>query len=142
MVCKKLLAVVGNGHCGNLYFARVFFCTMLKEHTEDNVDIRLLGGGTSVGQGQVQVGFRGVWGHVCDNNWDIHDATVACRQLGYNRAVVATVASAFWSGPTQRLWLDNVRCFGEENNLKDCRHYSWGYLPSSSCGLAGVICDG
>jgi hypothetical protein len=26
--------------------------------------------------------------------------------------------------------------------LKDCRHNSWGYLPSSSCGLAGVICDG
>ena len=108
---------------------------------DDDVNLRLVGG-SNKGLGQVQVGFRDVWGHVCDNNWDKHDAAVVCRQLGYQGTIAATVGSAFWSGPTYRIWLRNVHCFGEENSLRDCRHDPWGSLSSSSCGLAGVVCDG
>ena len=79
---------------------------------------------------------------MCDTNWDIQDAAVVCRQLGHQGAIIATVGSAFWSGPMDRIWLRNVRCFGEENNLKDCPHDLWGSTSSSSCGLAGVVCDG
>ena len=92
--------------------------------------------------GQVQVGFRGAWGYVCDTNWDIQDAAVVCRQLGYQGAITATVGSAFWNGMAYRIWLRNVHCFGYESSLKDCPHNLWGFTSSSSCGLAGVVCDG
>ena len=108
---------------------------------DDDIDLRLVGG-SNKGIGQVQVGFRGAWGYVCDNNWDRHDAAVVCRQLGYQRAIIATLGAVFWSGPTHRIWLRNVRCFGEENSLKDCSHDLWGSISSSSCALAGVVCDG
>ena len=107
----------------------------------DNVDLRLVGG-SSKGLGHVQIGFRGVWGYVCDTNWDIQDATVVCRQLGFQGTVTATIGSAFWSGPTNRIWLRNVNCFGEENSLMDCPHDPWGSGSSSSCGPAGVVCEG
>ena len=43
----------------------------------------------------MQVYYNGTWGGVCDDLWDILDARVVCRQLGYVDAVVATKYSHF-----------------------------------------------
>ena len=80
--------------------------------------VRLVGGNTLL-EGRVEVFLLGQWGTVCDYNWDLRDATVVCRQLGYLRAVEAPRSAAFGagSGPS---WYYYVTCTGTEMNLNEC----------------------
>lgn len=48
-------------------------------------EIRLIGISNPL-QGRVEVCSDGVWGRVCNRDWDNEDAAVACRQLGYSNS--------------------------------------------------------
>ena len=41
-----------------------------------------LAGGKDTREGRVEICSNGVWGTIYHSNWDVHDATVACKQLG------------------------------------------------------------
>lgn len=59
--------------------------------------VRLVSGYGS-NEGRVEVFHDGVWGTVCDDHWNIEDATVVCRELGYQRALNAPGYATYGSG--------------------------------------------
>ena len=87
----------------------------------------------------MEVFYNGEWGTVCENNWDLRDGIVVCRQLGYTTAVRRTVGAEFGQG-TGRIWLDNVHCGGAENMLSDCTANSWGNDYCYHRQDTGVVC--
>ena len=90
-------------------------------------------------EGRVEVYYNGRWGTVCDDNWDINDARVACRQLGFPDAEAAYQGHRVRDG-TGQIWLDNVNCRGYESSLFSCSHYGWGRHDCSHGEDAGVRC--
>ncbi|XP_059173830.1 mucin-2-like [Physella acuta] len=107
-------------------------------------DVRLVGGKRRY-IGTVVIMHDGKWGTVCDSQWDLNDAVVVCRQLGYTTAVRAALKSEFGSG-NQRMWLTDVQCSGNETRLDACQFVGYDkYTRQKKCQgskrSAGVICS-
>ena len=84
--------------------------------------------------------YKGVWGTICDDSWDLRDANVVCRQLGFEGALEATFRAAFGEG-TGQIWLDNMQCKGEETSISHCAHSGWGVHNCGHSEDAGVVCQ-
>ena len=80
--------------------------------------VRLAGSPIS-NAGQVEVFYAGVWGTIDSYHWNIKNAHVVCRQLGYPGAISAGASSQFGDGE-RTVWFSNVRCLGSESSLQDC----------------------
>ena len=92
-------------------------------------------------EGRVEVLYNGEWGTVCNDYFDIRDARVVCRMLGFPGAAATEIKGRFGAGnSTQKIWLDDMWCSGYEMSVASCSFRGWG---SHDCGHnedAGVIC--
>ena len=101
--------------------------------------IRLVNG-NNASEGRVEITLQGRWGTVCDDLWDIREATVVCKQLGFLDAISAVGNAEFGegSGPIQ---LNDLLCVGNESTLINC---STEPIKQHSCNHsqdAGVRCN-
>ena len=112
----------------------------MTDYVEDGA-VRLVGG-SSVLEGRVELYHDNEWGTVCDNDWDLYDAEVVCRQLGYGRAIQAVSEAYFGAGQEcQPIFLDDVHCSGTEEKLVDCKNPSANIYGCSHFEDAGVFCS-
>ena len=100
-----------------------------------------LQGGSSPYEGRVEVCLHGRWGSVCDDNWSSENAMVLCRQLNYvgNGDPVAVHNALFGQG-SGLIFLDDVRCVGDERNLLNCRANEIGAHNCEAAEDAGAFC--
>ncbi|XP_075373882.1 scavenger receptor cysteine-rich domain-containing group B protein [Mycteria americana] len=100
-----------------------------------------LANGPSRCQGRVEILYNGSWGTVCDDDWDIVDANVVCRQLGCGHAITLPAAMTFGQG-SGPIFLDNVDCKGREAALSECWSHGWGIHNCYHYEDVAVVCNG
>ena len=86
--------------------------------------------------GRIEVFINGQWGTVCDDGWDINDAHVICRQLGYLGARTKYCCAQYGQGTGPMLRLG---CQGSEASFHECSQV----VSPSGCAHhedAGVEC--
>lgn len=108
--------------------------------TSEPFPIRLVDG-TNSSEGRVEVFYNNTWGTVCDDSWNIDDANVVCRQLGYDSATAA-LSNAYFGQGTGPILLDDVTCFGSEYSLDECLKSDWYVHNCRHYEDAGVRCYG
>jgi len=92
------------------------------------------------GSGLVEVFMHGQWGRVCDNEWDVHDADVVCRQLGFPGAEQSTCCGRYFGKGSGPPLMASVNCKGEESSLFNCSYVAKGGASCKQHSSAGVIC--
>uniref|UniRef100_A0A8C3FSA4 SRCR domain-containing protein n=1 Tax=Chrysemys picta bellii TaxID=8478 RepID=A0A8C3FSA4_CHRPI len=105
----------------------------------EQTSLRLVNGPSRCA-GRVEVLHNQQWGTVCDDDWNLQDARVVCRQLGCGTALSAPGAAHFGRG-SDPIWLDDVHCTGTEAALSECRGRPWGEYNSHHGEDAGVVCS-
>ncbi|XP_033760279.1 neurotrypsin-like [Pecten maximus] len=111
----------GNESCYHSLFDDVFL--ICKPHRDGAV--RMVGGANQF-EGRLEVYVAGEWGGVCINQWDKHilNAHVACRQLGLTGGTFRRLNNNEIG--TEKFWMDNIECRGDEVNLGECSFNGWG----------------
>ncbi|XP_033181986.1 scavenger receptor cysteine-rich type 1 protein M130-like [Anabas testudineus] len=124
----------------NLYFFTMVSFLLMPSSPAAGVQIRLSGSGSTQCSGRVEIYHNNIWGTVCDDNWDLNDAMVVCRELNCGAELNATQSAQFGEG-TGQIWLDDVDCSGNERSLIECQHRGFGTHDCGHSEDAGVICS-
>ena len=105
-----------------------------------NLTVRLIGGNVASNAGRVEILLTGFWGTVCDLSWwDLREANVVCRELGYEKASIAPTGAAFGQG-IGIVWTTSLQCLGNEKTLTQCKNSGWNLTSCRHDRDVSVIC--
>lgn len=62
------------------------------------------------------------WGQVCDDSFDMADANVVCRELGFTLGALEVRPGGFYGNldPPDSFMVDQLKCRGNESTIREC----------------------
>ncbi|XP_059582774.1 scavenger receptor cysteine-rich type 1 protein M130 [Alligator mississippiensis] len=125
-------AALGNPSCSPRETASV----ICSGHSQS---LRLLNGESRC-DGRVEIAFGDMWGRVLDDQWDMNDASVVCRQLQCGVAEKVYIPLKYERG-TGPVGLRNVQCAGNESHLMLCSPFLSETRQAGITEDVGVVCS-
>ena len=92
-------------------------------------------------EGRLEVFLDGAWGTVNRDGFDMRDANVVCRSLGYGNARNFVTTPVFGRGSGSIL-MDDVGCRGNEETIFDCNFNRRTESSDTHDHDVGVRCQG
>jgi len=107
-------------------------------------EVRIVGGGTATNGGRIEVyiATNSQWTTICNDGWDIRDADVVCRQLGYPRAIAEVRDSNTFGMGNGSILLSEVNCLGNETMILNCPLTKSNTINCNHQEDVGVYCFG
>ena len=122
--------------------------------------VRLVGS-IFTSQGTVEICYENIWGSVCSTSWDSNEASVVCKQLGYdgnneimkantykiffflNIGTSVAYSNAYFGQSVSPILLTGLSCTGNETSLVSCPRSLTpiGYTGCVHSQDAGVSCS-
>ena len=90
-------------------------------------------------EGRVEVLVDGSWGSFCSKGWDMNDANIVCRELGFNKALEIVENTQRFGKTSGSIRLGKMGC-SNETSIKYC---SGDIVEAYECDTfldPGVIC--
>ncbi|VDI75538.1 deleted in malignant brain tumors 1 protein, partial [Mytilus galloprovincialis] len=116
------------------------------QHSDDvsiscgRTPIRLVNG-TRLTSGRLEVYHNNVWGTVCSKNFDIEDATVVCKSLGFDAKYPYVVPTPYFGSGNGLILLENLGCMGNETDISNCSSNGWGHSDCTHDQDVSLLCD-
>ena len=110
-------------------------------------DLRLLQGertDRAFSAGRLEIYINSTWGSICSDNFDLNEANVACRQLGYQRALSTRTSfhTPYGRGTVGPIWLDEVDCRDQSiQHLLSCANVGVGVHDCDHFSDVAVVCE-
>ena len=89
---KTYFVVIGNKNVRLLYTFALLLNADEGFSCAREGELRLTGGRYS-GEGRLELCSGGVWGTVCNKNWDVTDASIACADLNFGGKIIGMKCS-------------------------------------------------
>ncbi|XP_052762777.1 adhesion G protein-coupled receptor L3-like isoform X1 [Mya arenaria] len=141
LISSSIIGIsVANGQDGNIdvdHFGDLI--STLEPTFSDDTKVRLVDGPTNY-EGRVEVYINGRWGTICDDHFNADAASVVCRMLHINVTDATVIPEGFYGEGNGTIWLDDVRCLGNESSIADCAHGELGRTDCKHYEDVGVMC--
>ena len=91
---------------------------------------------------------NGNWGYICDDKFDLNDANVVCRELGFEMGASEVRGNSYYlprvtlmsSYNNVSFVMDELDCVGNETSLRHCDFKGWGVNDCNADEVVGVVC--
>ncbi|XP_059615685.1 uncharacterized protein LOC132261131 isoform X2 [Phlebotomus argentipes] len=99
-------------------------------------------------EGRLEVKVYNQWGYVCDDKFDMRDADVVCRELGFPLGAAEVRGNSYYPphrsmlrGEDSAIFLvDELDCRGSEKTVRECDFSGWGVHDCNAEEVVGVVC--